>query len=66
MKPAIQAANYRRGPIAALIFYTLIILLIPVILVGYLLWISKLFMARKSGVSGTAQGRAFICALVSA
>ena len=46
----------RRGPIAAVLFYSICVILFPVILVGYLLWIAMLYSGRKSGVSGTAQG----------
>jgi methyltransferase (TIGR00027 family) len=45
-----------RDPIAALIYYIVCALLFPAILAGYLLWIGKLYAARTSGVSGTAQG----------
>ena len=37
-------------------FYLLCALMSPVILVGYLMWVGKLFAARASGVSATAQG----------
>ncbi len=47
-----------RGPIAAIVFYTLFVLLLPVTLIGYLLWIAKAFLllGRTPGVSKTAQG----------
>lgn len=42
---------------AATIFYILNILLFPVTLLGYVIWIGKAYLAgRKSGVSMTAQG----------
>ena len=37
-------------------FYLLCTLMSPVILVGYLVWVGKLFAAGRSGVSATAQG----------
>ena len=43
-------------PIAALIYYLVCALLFPATLAGYLVWVGKLYAARKSGVSGTAQG----------
>jgi hypothetical protein len=46
----------RRDPIAAIIFYVVCTLLFPAILVGYVLWVGKLYAGRTSGVSGTAQG----------
>jgi methyltransferase (TIGR00027 family) len=46
-----------RGPIAATVFYILFVLLFPVTLLGYAIWVGKVFLAgRRSGVSGTAQG----------
>jgi len=43
--------------IATAVFYILSILLFPVMLVGYVLWIVKAFLTgRGAGVSGTAQG----------
>jgi methyltransferase (TIGR00027 family) len=53
--PAPKAVS-RRGPIAALTFSFVCLLLFPAILVGYVLWLSKLYAGRASGVSGTAQG----------
>jgi hypothetical protein len=46
----------QRNPIAALIYYLVCALLFPATLAGCLVWIGKLDAARKSGVSGTAQG----------
>ena len=37
-------------------FYLLCTLMSPVIVVGYLVWLGKLFAAGRSGVSATAQG----------
>lgn len=43
--------------IAALAFYILNILLFPVTLIGYVIWVGKGILSRStSGVSGTAQG----------
>lgn len=45
------------SPLAALAFYTLSLLLFPVMLLGYILWITKMYLVgRSSGVSLTAQG----------
>ncbi|OJX38072.1 MAG: hypothetical protein BGO78_08550 [Chloroflexi bacterium 44-23] len=52
-KPDIK---YKSVNPAAWIYYFACVLLFPAILVGYVLWIVKLFAARQSGVSGTAQG----------
>jgi methyltransferase (TIGR00027 family) len=46
-----------RDLIAATVFYILSILLLPLTLLGYVIWVGKaLLTGRKSGVSGTAQG----------
>jgi methyltransferase (TIGR00027 family) len=45
------------GPVAAAVFYILSILLFPVTLVGYIIWIGKGILSKNtSGVSATAQG----------
>ena len=45
------------SPLAALVFYTLNLILFPVMLLGYILWIAKMYLVgRSSGVSLTAQG----------
>ncbi|MFN8443493.1 MAG: SAM-dependent methyltransferase [Caldilineaceae bacterium] len=42
---------------AATVFYLLNIVLFPVTLLGYVIWVGKLLLiGRRSGVSGTAQG----------
>lgn len=46
----------RHDPIAAIVYYIVYILLLPVMLVGYVLWVGKLYAGRRSGVSATAQG----------
>ncbi|PMR75825.1 class I SAM-dependent methyltransferase [Billgrantia endophytica] len=46
----------RRGPLAAIIFYIVCILLFPAMVIGYVFWVGKLYAKRTSGVSGTAQG----------
>ena len=51
-----QKVVSRRDLIAVIIFYVVCILLLPAILVGYVLWVGKLYTGRTSGVSGTAQG----------
>jgi methyltransferase (TIGR00027 family) len=50
-----QKVIFRSDPIAAIIYYIVYILLLPVLLIGYVLWVSKLIAGRKSGVSATAQ-----------
>ena len=46
-----------KRPLAAPLFYLLSVLLFPVTLVGYVIWVGKaLITGRGSGVSGTAQG----------
>ena len=46
-----------RGLIAAIVFNTLGVLLFPVTLTGYVIWVGKALLAgRNTGVSGTAQG----------
>ncbi len=42
MHDAEQPAVVRRGPFAALVFWSVSVLLIPVMLLGYVLWIGKL------------------------
>lgn len=46
----------RRNPIPATIFYVVCLLLSPAMLVGYVLWVAKIYLGRTSGVTGTAQG----------
>jgi hypothetical protein len=41
---------------AASVFSILSVLLLPVTLLGYLIWVGKALTAGASGVSGTAQG----------
>lgn len=45
-----------RKVVAAAGFYVLCAVLSPVILVGYLVWVGKIVVSGRSGVSGTAQG----------
>jgi methyltransferase (TIGR00027 family) len=52
-----QKAVSASGPIAAAVFYLLNLLLFPISLLGYVIWIGKGILGRKpSGVSVTAQG----------
>lgn len=52
-----QKAAPTNSLIGAIVFYLLSILLLPVFVLGYLLWVGKLLLNRgKSGVSMTAQG----------
>jgi O-methyltransferase involved in polyketide biosynthesis len=45
-----------RARVSRVGFYFLCTLMSPVIVVGYILWVGKLFAAGRSGVSATAQG----------
>lgn len=45
-----------RKLIPAVAFYTLSILLLPVSLLGYVIWVGKLLAVKSSGVSTSAQG----------
>jgi methyltransferase (TIGR00027 family) len=52
-----QKAAPGYNPCAAIVFYTVSILLLPISLLGYLLWIGKMYHSGRSmGVSMTAQG----------
>jgi methyltransferase (TIGR00027 family) len=52
-----QKAVASSNPMAAVVFYLLSILLFPVSLTGYVIWIGKGVLGRKTaGVSATAQG----------
>jgi methyltransferase (TIGR00027 family) len=52
-----QKAVASNNPMAAVVFYLLSLLLFPVSLTGYIIWIGKGILGRKpSGVSATAQG----------
>ena len=52
-----QKAVSSSNPIAAAVFYILSVLLFPVSLTGYVIWIGKGILAKNtSGVSATAQG----------
>lgn len=45
-----------RKLVAAPVYYLLTVLLFPVTLLGYVIWIARLLIGRRSGVSATAQG----------
>jgi methyltransferase (TIGR00027 family) len=47
------------NPIAALVYYLILILLLPVFLLGYVIWIGAMFARRKSSASATAQAPLF-------
>lgn len=49
----------KRNPMAAAIFFFIMILLSPVFLLGYVIWIGALFARRKSSASATAQAPLF-------
>ena len=54
-----QPANTPASPIAAAIFFFVMILLLPVFLLGYVIWIGTMFVRRKSSASATAQAPLF-------
>jgi hypothetical protein len=40
-----------------MVFYTVNVLLLPITLIGYVIWLARIYMARRaSGASITAQG----------
>lgn len=43
-----------RGPMVPFVFYALSVVLFPVTLVGYVIWVGKLMLSRPPGVSTTA------------
>lgn len=47
------------NPIAAVIFFLIVILLLPVFLLGYVIWIGTMVARRKSSASATAQAPLF-------
>jgi methyltransferase (TIGR00027 family) len=51
-----QKVVSRHNLLAAIMFYIVCVFLFPAILVGYVLWVGKLYAGRRSGVSATAQG----------
>lgn len=48
-----------RSPIAAVVFYLILIPLLPVFLLGYVIWIAKFAAGRKSSASATTQAPLF-------
>jgi methyltransferase (TIGR00027 family) len=59
-QPTRQSAAMLPRPIDALVFFLVCLLLFPVMLVGYVVWIATLYLGgRRSGVSTTAQGPLF-------
>lgn len=46
----------RNNILAALIYYLVSLLLLPVTVIGYILWVGRLYAGRKSGISATTQG----------
>jgi methyltransferase (TIGR00027 family) len=51
-----RKAASSRGAISRLIFFFIVLLLLPVTVAGYVLWVARAYAARSSGVSRTAQG----------
>ena len=54
-----QQAHTPASPITAAIFFFMMILLLPVFLLGYVIWIGAMFARRKSSASATAQAPLF-------
>ena len=48
-----------RNPSAAIVYYAICVLLFPVFLLGYVIWIGAMFARRKSSASATAQAPLF-------
>ncbi len=59
MRAVDQAMVAARERLAAPVFYVISILLFPISLAGYLIWVGKALLGRNTGVSGTAQGPLF-------
>lgn len=51
-----QNVVLRHNFTAAIIYYVVYIFLLPVTLLGCVLWVGKLYVGRRAGVSATAQG----------
>src|SRR5512143_3145182 len=47
------------SPSAAIVYYAICVLLFPVFLLGYVIWIGAMFARRKSSASATAQAPLF-------
>jgi methyltransferase (TIGR00027 family) len=54
-----QKGSPASNPIAAAVFFFVMILLLPVFLLGYVIWIGAWFARRKSNASATAQAPLF-------
>ncbi len=52
-------ATPARNPGAAIVYYAIYVLLFPVFLLGYVIWIGAMFARRKSSASATAQAPLF-------
>jgi len=48
-----------RNPGAAIVYYAICVLLFPIFLLGYIIWIGTMFARRKSSASATAQAPLF-------
>ena len=59
MNPNHQKTVSPHNPIAALVYYLILILLLPVFLLGYVIWIGSMFARRKSSASATATAPLF-------
>lgn len=56
MSESKQKAASTSSPVAAVVFYIISFLLLPVMVIGYVIWVVMAFAGRKSGISWTAQG----------
>ncbi len=54
-----QTKTSTNSPIAAVLFYGVSIILLPLFLIGYVVWIGAMFTRRKSSASATAQAPLF-------
>lgn len=59
MKPSVQKTIPAPGPLAAAGFLLILIPLLPVFLLGYVIWVAKFAAGRKSSASATAQAPLF-------
>ena len=59
MNESDQKVSPAYSPSAAIVYYTICVLLFPVFLLGYVIWIGAMFARRKSSASATAQAPLF-------
>jgi methyltransferase (TIGR00027 family) len=59
MNQSNQKAAWASNPIAAAVFFLILIPLLPVFLLGYVIWVARFALGRKSSASATAQAPLF-------